>query len=308
MTDISGYLKRVEDHLRRGNATEHTYRPALVDLIEAIEQGIRATNEPCHQACGAPDLIVERDQVLLGYIETKDVGVSLDETERSEQLVRYRDALPNLILTDYLEFRWYVDGQHRLTVRVAQAAPDGRVRAVDGGAGALAELLQHFLKQEAPLIGTPADLARRMAGVARLIRHIITAALDVEEGDQGLLHQQMAAFREVLLHDLIPAQFADMYAQTICYGLFAARANAAAGEAFTRQTAAYSVPQTNPFLRQVFADIAGPNMDPALVWAVDDLVALLKRADLGAILADFGRHTRREDPVLHFLRDVPGRL
>ena len=105
---INNYLRKVENTYRNGNATEHSYRSYLKDLIETLAPGVIATNEPKHITCGAPDFIITDKHIPLGYIETKDIGISLDQTEHTEQLKRYLGSLSNLILTDYLEFRWYV--------------------------------------------------------------------------------------------------------------------------------------------------------------------------------------------------------
>src|SRR5512144_1985362 len=102
---VGGYAKVIERDLQSGFATEHTHRPALKAFIESLDRSVCVTNEPKWIACEAPDLIVQRGSTPLGYIEAKDVGKSLDQEEASEQLKRYREALPNLILTDYLEFR-----------------------------------------------------------------------------------------------------------------------------------------------------------------------------------------------------------
>ena len=67
---------------------------------------MQAINEPTHVECGAPDFIVHRGGAPVGHIECRDIGASLDRVEESKQLQRYRAGLPNLILTDYLEFRW----------------------------------------------------------------------------------------------------------------------------------------------------------------------------------------------------------
>jgi hypothetical protein len=69
---------------------------------------------------GAPDFIIEKGKVPLGYVETKDVGTDLDRTEKSDQMKRYLPGLHNLVLTDYLEFRWYVNGVRRHIVRMAE--------------------------------------------------------------------------------------------------------------------------------------------------------------------------------------------
>src|SRR5260221_10266383 len=111
---LRAYLKGIEQTYRNGNATEHTYRPNLKGLLEALYPGITATNEPKHVKYGAPDFIITRKQTPLGHIETKDIGISLDQIQRTEQMKRYLGGFANLILTDYVEFRWYVSGEQRM--------------------------------------------------------------------------------------------------------------------------------------------------------------------------------------------------
>lgn len=125
MSILADYQRKIEKALAAGNATENTHRPALKELLESTALGITATNEPKRVQCGAPDYIVTRGETPLGYIEAKDVGEPLDRLERGEQLRRYRESLGNLILTDYLEFRWYVRGEHRLTARLASVGAKG---------------------------------------------------------------------------------------------------------------------------------------------------------------------------------------
>jgi predicted helicase len=297
---LNYYLKTIEKELSAGNATEHTHRPALKYLIESLGNGITATNEPKRIKCGAPDFIVTQGQTPLGYIETKDVGLPLDKAEKTDQIKRYRESLSNLILTDYLEFRWYVGGENRMTTRLAKVGRNGKLVIEKGGQLEVVKPLEAFISHEGITVVNSKELAVRMAHTARLIHDTIRRALE-EESENGPLHLQMKGFREVLIHDLTKDQFADMYAQTICYGLFTARCNAKDAERFTRQHAAYDLPKTNPFLRKLFAEVAGPELDlMPHAWAVDDLAALLNRADIKAILHDFGHRTRREDPVVHF--------
>ncbi|MEO8971011.1 MAG: DNA methyltransferase, partial [Ktedonobacteraceae bacterium] len=293
------YLKSVEQTYRNGNATEHTYRPELKILIEALSPGITATNEPKRVNCGAPDFIITNKQIPLGYIETKDIGLSLDHIERSDQLKRYLKSLANLILTDYIEFRWYVLGEHRLTARLAKIGAKGKWQPESDGIEQVSKLLQGFFITQAPTVNNPKELATRMASLAQLIRNTISQTFKSEEGADSL-HTQMEGFRQVLLPELDAEQFADMYAQTICYGLFAARCNIKTGITFTREHAAFDIPRTNPFLRKMFGYIAGPDLDERIVWAVDDLAEVLNRTDMEAILRDFGKRTRQEDPVVHF--------
>jgi hypothetical protein len=297
---FGSYLQDVARNLDAGNATEHTHRPALQTLIQALDPGVRAVNEPKRVACGAPDYIVTRNELPVGYVEAKDVGRSLDEIERNEQLKRYRESLSNLMLTDYLEFRWYRDGERKDAARLAYVGDSGKLRPDPEGQAKVAAMFGAFLAQEPPIVGKPEDLAKRMASLARTIRNVIILALENDRKGGSPLREQLEGFRRVLIHDLDAAQFADMYAQTIAYGLFAARVNAPADEHFSRQHAAYDLPKTNPFLRQMFGQIAGPELDDRIVWVVDDLAELLARARMDLVLADFGKRTRHKDPLVHF--------
>jgi predicted helicase len=296
---ISEYLKQIEKAHAAGNATEHTYRPALKTLIESLADQVEATNEPKRERCGAPDFIITKHDTPIGYIETKDLDKPLDLIEKDEQLKRYRQGLHNLILTDYLEFRWYVWGELRLTARLGRIGEKGKLKVTKAGEEETATLLQEFLRSRIAVIGNARDLAVRMAALAKLLRDTIQKIF-ADEDAGGALHEQMEGFRQVLLHDLTEEQFADMYAQTIAYGLFAARCNTKTEGHFVREQAAYELPKTNPFLRKMFNHIAGPDIEERLVWIVDDLTAVLDRTDIAAVLKDFGKATRREDPVVHF--------
>jgi len=295
----SEYLNDVAKEYATGIVTEHSYRHALKTLIESIEAGIIAINEPKRIDCGAPDYVIKRGEITVGYIEAKDIAVNLNEIEKSEQLKRYFKSLSNLVLTDYLEFRWYVNGDMRLSARLGTPTKDGKIKRDKEGIAAVASLLDNFLSHTAEKVGTPKELAGKMARMAHMIRDLIIKAFNQEE-ENGALHGQLAAFRENLIPDLSAEQFSDMYAQTIAYGLFAARCTAPENKTFTRQNAAYLLPKTNPFLRKLFNNIAGPELDDRIAWLVDDLAQVLAQADMEAVLKNFGKHSGKEDPVVHF--------
>jgi len=299
------YLAQIGAALKQGDATEHTHRPALKTLIESLELGLVATNEPKRIKCGAPDYIVLRKDVPLGYVEAKDVGKNLDDIEDDEQLTRYRASLRNLILTDYLEFRLYRNGELVQSTSLGKLQKNGVFKTNSNGIEQTCALLTWFIQSDLPSIANPRELAARMAKMAVMIRELIGNAFS-DEGERGELHGQLDGFREVLLgDDLSPEQFADMYAQTISYGLFAARCNHM-GSGFNRRDAVYDLPKTNPFLRKMFQHIAGADLDDRIVWAVDDLADLLNKADMAAVLTDFGKATQREDPVVHFYETFLG--
>ncbi|GAC1653331.1 MAG: DNA methyltransferase [Ktedonobacteraceae bacterium] len=310
MTPLQTYLVNIERELQQGNATEHTHRPALKTLIETLYPNTLATNEPKRIKCGAPDYIITKEQIPLGHIEAKDIGISLAQiesdaekskprTREGEQLKRYLESLSNLILTDYLEFRWYVKGKKELVGRLATVKGMNKLISDKDGAEQVKRILQSFMQAETPTVTTPRELAARMAGIARLIRITIEHVFEDKEEDPGSLQSQFESFKQVLNPDLTPQLFADRYAQTISYGIFAARCNHTT-DTFTRRDVIHDIPKTNPFLLKMFNYIAGVDLDERINWAVDSLAELLNRADIDAILKDFGKRTRQEDPIVHF--------
>ena len=299
---LRAYYNSLKTTFATKQATEHSYRSALENLIQELGgKRVRALNEPRRVKCGAPDFIVERGGVPIGHVECKDVGVDLNRVERDDQLTRYRDGLPNLILTDYLEFRWYVEGELRLTARLAHIDNRDRIAIDQASAPQVAELFTAFFDADPLSIGRPRELAERMAAKAQMLRDSIERIL-AQEAEAGPLHDLLAGYREVLIADLSAAAFADLQAQTAAYGLFAARCQHEPNNGpFTRRSAVFV--ETTPFLRGVFGRIAGPDIDERIAWIVDELARLLDRADMAAILSEFGRKTRQEDPVVHFYED-----
>ena len=294
------YIHTLQADLAMSTASEHTHRPALKTLLESLGERLKATNEPRQVTdCGKPDMAVYQGPVLLGYVETKDVGVNLEPEEKGPQLKRYREALPNLILTDYLEFRWYVNGERRAVVSLGAVERDGKIKAKKEALAAVGDLLAQFLALKLPSIGTAKELALRMAKLAGLMHHAALKTLEMEP-PTGTLKGWLAAFEKTLVPNLSPEDFSDMYAQTLTYGLFAAKVTVGAGQDLRRDTAAGLLPETNPFLKLLFYHLAGPEVPPTVSWVVDDMVSLLNSADLEAVMADFGRGSLEKDPVVHF--------
>ena len=296
---VHTYIQSLDKELAAGNTTEHTHRPALKALFQSLNPVITATNEPQHiTAVGAPDFRIIQKKMPIGYVECKDIGKNLDEVLETEQLKRYLKSFQNLLVTDYLEFRWYVGGKLRLRETIGGLVKDKVKQNIDNLAG-VEQLLISFLNHEPEPIGSPKELAGHMARLADIMRDSTIRTLKGELAT-GSLHAQLLAFRENLIPDLSVDEFADMYAQTIAYGLFAARCETDNGKDFTRQQAGYLIPKTNPFLRKLFNYIAGSELDESIIWVVDDLAQILAWADMSAVLQGFGKSTGKTDPVVHF--------
>lgn len=304
---VKTYLDRIEKDLKAGQATEHTHRAALTALLNALMPGTDATNEPRRGKHGAPDYLIQKDQggtaLTLGYAEAKDVGVNLTDTEKSEQLKRYRDALPNLLLTDYLEFRWYVKGEKQQASADLGSWDGKKLSRNKGGEKDLLDLLTQFSAKTPEEIGKAKELAERMAHLTHLISNITLDVLLKGEASPTLT-DLLKSFRQTILPGLTHEDFSDMYAQTLAYGLFAARVNQARTNKtakFTRQDAARNIPKTNPLLQKLFYTLTGPELDEEpYVALVGDLAQLLAHANVESILQEFGTKVREEDPIVHF--------
>jgi type I restriction-modification system DNA methylase subunit len=269
--------------------------------MESVERGIVASNDPKHIECGAPDFIIEKRKVPLGYVETKIIGENLGRIEKSDQMKRYLKALNNLILTDYLEFRWYVNGEKKRRVRMAEIGKNDRLVVDPKAEENLTQFFRDFYATETPTVSNPKELAIRLSGVTHFIREQIIAVL--KSGDpalQSALQKRYNAFKDLLLPALKQEEFADLYAQTMTYGLFAAKLSAPEDAEFTL-AGAYQFLFGNKFLRRLFSDVSEELDEIEIIRPyLLDIVSLLNRADFHSILADFGRRTRTEDPVVHF--------
>jgi len=270
--------------------------------------GIAVTNEPSRIECGAPDYILTRKNIPIGYIEAKDIGKDLNGKDLKEQLDRYRKSLDNLIVTDYLTFHLYRNGEFVSSITIADAVP-GKVLPRPENFQPLMDLIVNFASFSGQTIKSASKLSVMMAAKAKLMARVIENSLTDTQPSSGgnlfeeannTLHDQMNAFRQVLIHDITAKDFADIYAQTIAYGMFAARLHDPTLEDFTRQEAANLIPSSNPFLRKLFQYIAGYDLDDRIRWIVDDLADIFKHTDVAAILRDFGRETRQTDPMIHF--------
>lgn len=295
---VLNYINQIQKKFCSGISTEHTYRNDLHNLIACMNKDIIVTNEPKHQKCGAPDFIIRIKDIPVGYAETKDIGTNLDKTEKSGQIKRYVSALDNFILTDYLEFRFFLFGKKVRQIKIGEVI-DGKIKLFSENYDLLKNQLIEFCSFKGQTIKSSQKLAEIMAQKAGLMKDVIFKIVS-ESSEKNSLKEQLDSFRQILITNLGEKAFSDIYAQTIAYGLFAARLNDSTLSNFSRQEALFLVPKTNPFLRQLFTYVAGPELDERVVWIVNDLADILRAADIKTIISDFGKTNNQTDPFLHF--------
>jgi len=293
---VKHYIKQVKNKYTAGGSTEHSYRGDLQNLLNEMVSNIKVINEPKRQEFGAPDYVIKRKDIPIGYIEAKDIGVDLSKVERSAQMERYLKSLDNLVLTDYLEFRFFRYGEKIKEIKIA--SEDGKFKTYPDMFALFIDYLQEFCMFEGQTITSAEKLAKIMAQKARIMEEVLLKAVKTEHDDKTL-RNQYEAFKEILIHDLTEENFADIYAQTITYGMFAARLHDPKLETFSRFEAAQLIPKSNPFLRKLFQYIAGYDLDDRIAWIVEALADVFRVTDVATLINKLGDVTKQNDPMIH---------
>ena len=294
-TRCNRYLQNILQTQTTSEATpELSLFPHLQALLEETavnhlrRDTVRFTQEPKRlDQIGRPDFIAMEGLLPLGYIEAEAHGRDLDALtgHAREQNARFIENLDNFILTNFVEFRLYRDGQLRATANITDAPED------------LEALLERFLNAGHVQIASPEALARYLARRTRELQTQIAITLTDEASN---IHAMFLAFKETLISTLTPDDFADMYAQTLAYGLFAARCTLPNATNFSRHTAVEALPRSNPFLVQLFYHVASPTLETNVTYILDAIASLLQNVPTEMLRTAFAAKNHLEDPVIHF--------
>lgn len=299
---LQHYIDSVARRFASGISREHSYRADLENLLRAMVTTVEITNEPANVTdCGNPDYVITKGKIPIGYIEAKDIAKDLNSKSYKEQFGRYRNALDNLIITDYLWFQFFQNGELVHEIRIGEIV-DGKVKALPENFDKFENLIQDFCTFVSQTIKSSKKLAVMMAAKARLLQDILEQAVESDEQTQAntSLKAQYETFKDILIHDLKPKGFADIYAQTLAYGMFAARLNDDTIDTFSRQEAAELIPKSNPFLRKLFGYVAGPDIDERIKPTVENLAEVFRHTNVEELLKNFGNSTQTNDPIIHF--------
>jgi len=303
---LSKYMKEIASTTMRGDAREESYYGSLAELLTdfPLEKGrvTQVTTLPKKTDAGNPDFrIWDGDHFIVGYIEAKPPGTNLDQIETSEQLDRYLNTFPNVILTDFYEFRLYRNGMEIDRVTIGRHFTARQLKATPQveHAEAFEKLMGQFFAFKLPKTFTAETLAVELAKRTSFLRdQVVLEELQEAEQGRGNIYGFYNAFQKYLITSLTPNQFADLYSQTITYGLFAARTRAD-GE-FKRKMAFEYIPHTIGILRDIFRYISLEELSDQMEVIVDDIAAVLNAADINSILDRYYKEGRGEDPIVHF--------
>jgi hypothetical protein len=305
---LKRYLKGIFDTGKRGDAREESYYETLAALLR--EAAVSSGKSKCHittlpkkTEAGNPDFRVwDGKQHIVGYIEAKAPTVeNLDTVEHSDQLKRYRHTFPNLILTNFFEFRLYRNGERILRTRIARPFILNTLKTIPPLENELEflKLLETFFSFSLPQAYTAKGLAVELAKRTNFLRdEVISEELLNGKSQHNFVHGFYEAFQKYLIRGLDKKAFADLYSQTITYGLFAARMRSENG--FNRKLAYSHIPPTIGILRDVFRFISLEDAPPQMEWIIDDIAEVLSVADVNKILRQYFHEGKGKDPVIHF--------
>lgn len=305
---LKEYFSKLARVAGRGDAREESFYSSLEKLLARVcrdtgRTHVQVTTLPKSTEAGNPDFrLWNGTSRIVGYIEAKKPAQeNLDTVEESEQLRRYRDTFPNLILTNFFEFRLYRNGERVDTVLAGRPYVLNQLQSVPPveKATELWSLLDRFLGFSLPETYSAETLAIELAKRTRFLRDLVSQQVADEQADNpGILTGFYEAFSQYLIGELTHHDFADLYAQTITYGLFAARSRADNG--FNRRMAFDKIPHTIGILRDVFRFISLGDLPTQLEWVVDDISEVLAVADAPGILEHYYHDGKGSDPIVHF--------
>lgn len=310
--EIETYIANVNADHASGVPTEHSFRGYLQILLkQLLNEGIKkdkdkvsVINEPTRKDYGAPDFEFRRNDVAIAFLETKKISdtdlLGKNTKQHKEQFDRYKKAVNLIAFTDYLRFYLFENGEETLSAIIGRIE-NGKIVMNDDE-----QQLSSFLKIVSKLgvakpqpIRSAKLLAQTMAAKAKIIADILNNAMEKNATNEDKeLHVKLSAFQKFLVHDMSIEQFSDFYAQTIVYGLFAARIYDKTPQTFSLQEAAELIPSINPFLKKIFKHFALADLHSGIKWIVDDLVSIFRVTVMQRVMRSYGK-----DPLVHFYEE-----
>lgn len=308
MEFIKSYFNSLHQTFRHGDAREESYYSDLKRLIEDLgkyfKEELSVTTLPKKTDAGNPDFRVwGKKGRIIGYIEAKDPKIDpLWQLDASEQIKRYKSTFPNVILTNFFEFRLYRNSELIKHIKLGEPKImlDTGISSVFSSVDDFLSLINQFFSFSIPETKTAKTLAIELAKRTHFLRdQVISEELKENrvEGTQTL-EGYYKAFKDHLISSLTLEEFSNLFAQTITYGLFVARSRANAD--FNRGLAYQYIPTTIGILKKVFRFISSSELPKTMEWVIDDIAEVLANSNVRQIIENYYKEGKGKDPIIHF--------
>lgn len=320
---LKAYLENIKDIST--NDKEHTHRTALQNLLQAIKDNqdkqnkISIKQEPNNdkEGRGAPDFLITKDFLTLGYIENKRVNANLDNIITSDQILKYTKLSPNIILTDYLRFILLSlnDKNEIIICKEVKICSLDEIKSViknqsllETKTKELNELFAIFFSKIPNPINSALDFANHLSLRTRILKD----ELLLSSKNETLL-SLFNTFKETLYKELSYEEFCDSFAQTLTYSLFLAKLNNDTAKEIDLNNAKKFIPKSFPLIRSMsgFLDDSFENLEN-IKWLLEEIINIINHIDITSIIKElnktgekdlFNRPTilsTHKDPYLHF--------
>ena len=320
MENLHAYIQTIQN--MQESDKELTYRTPLENLLNALKgesKTIHIKHEPNNdkEGRGAPDFLITKDSLTLGYIENKRINAPLDEITQDKQIQKYFRLSSNIILTDYLRFcLLHQDEKGKISIKqecricelsqLQALAKNSKLYDLDSKAKELNELFTLFFSQSLNPINTAKEFANALAQRTRILKDEM-----IENEANDSIQRLFNAFKESLYKDLEFITFADSFAQTLTYSLFLARLNNNANETITLDNAYNFIPKSFSLIQAMSKFLRELKELDSIKWLLEEIIAIINHIDIAAIIHDINKLSQKDllgehiykDPYLHLYED-----
>ncbi|WP_240659581.1 type ISP restriction/modification enzyme [Helicobacter pylori] len=297
---LKEYLESIKDLTPEKN--ELTHRLFLHNLLDKLKnhfnKEFKIEHEPNRDKQGGqPDFRVSYQGLNIGYIENKKVGTDLSQLLKSDQILKYLELNPNLMLTDYLNFMWVGKDENNKPLikrEISVASLDELSKSLKPNPQTecnLIELFKSFFNHEAVPITNAKDFATHLSAPTKYLKDaLITYQQDTQ------VSSIFKNFKEFLYEELSFEDFSDAFAQTLTYSLFLAKLNHPFKK-INLDNVRSSIPENFAVIREMADFLKKLDAIKEIQWLLNEILSLINHVDMDSILKDLNDD---KDPYLHF--------
>ncbi|WQX82329.1 N-6 DNA methylase [Helicobacter pylori] len=297
---LKEYLEGIKDLTPESN--ELTHRSFLQILLKGLKDDFnkefKIEHEPKRERGSQPDFRVSFQGLNIGYIENKRVGTDLSQLLKSDQVLKYLELNPNLMLTDYLNFVWVGKDENNepsikreISIASLDEPPKPPKPNPQTTERDLIDFFRGFFNHEAAPITNAKDFANALSAPTRYLKDALS-----QYHEEQQVSSIFKNFKEYLYEELSFEDFSDAFAQTLTYSLFLAKLNHPF-EKIDLNNVRSSIPENFAVIREMADFLKKLDSIKEIQWLLDEILSLINHVDMDSIIKDLNDD---KDPYLHF--------